>query len=1102
MTSTAKAANSKLLPWVISGVVLAGGVAASLMLSGNARLQEQTALKLQFHAASERAVANLVRKLDTYKVVMRGIQGVFHASATVRHDEFVRYVSALAIPETLSGVQAIAYVAAIPRQQVDSYLQQLPGGLPYPLKVYPDGPSELVAPILYMEPLTESNLKALGFDILSNPDARAAAELARSSGEIVITKPIALIQDANQNTTPSFVMYLPVYRIGSPLGTEALRRKALIGWVDVPFRMTDLMANLRDEINPYLDIEIRDRAVNTDDRLLFHSDDISHQQRGQSGELQFETVIDIGTRQWTILISNTPAFRTNATLPANSSLIAVSGISLSFAFAVLVFFMVRSRDHSERRAARMTHLYHALSEINQSIVRMESENELFPLVCRMAVDFGGMKMAFIGLVDEDNQRVLSVCTYGQNQEHLSGRELSIKPDSPIMRGPTGVVVRTGKPVIINDYLNHPDTAPWHDKARQFGWKSSAAFPIIRQGKTFAILSVYHQNANAFDRDASHLLEEMTSDIGFALDNFDREHQRLQFEQALQESEGRLAAILDNVGASIYLKDLDGRYTFVNQQVMDLLGITDLADILGHTDDQIFDAATTAAVRDNDHRVLHHGETVEMEEISTGKAQGITRIFWSVKIPLRDASGAISGLCGISTDISDSKAREEQIHYLSNYDSLTGLPNRELLSERSKRALAIAKASDSPLALLCLDLNRFKLINESLGHSFGDLVLKQLAQRLTGELHLDTTLSRVGSDEFFLLLPGMNAAQAAAVATELLELIAKPMDLEGRRLTVTSSIGIALFPDHGRNFEQLVQSADAALAMAKQQGRNNFQIFAEAMREQADETLLVENELRDALLNNQLVVHYQPQLDFSTGQITGVEALVRWQHPELGMIPPNKFIPVAEESGLIVEIGAWVLETAARQQAAWRAQGLPTLSVAVNLSVVQLYKDNFCDTVSAVVHKHGLAHSMLELELTERIAMEHSSRTITTLGILHNMGVSLSIDDFGTGYSSLSYLKRYPVHKLKIDKSFVDGLGSDAEDQAIVVAIIGIARGLGFKTTAEGVETLEQWEFLKANGCDAYQGFYFSKAVPAADIEQLLRNQLASAQDNGSTDGNG
>ncbi|MDZ7781388.1 MAG: EAL domain-containing protein [Halioglobus sp.] len=754
-------------------------------------------------------------------------------------------------------------------------------------------------------------------------------------------------------------------------------------------------------------------------------------------------------------------------------LVALSGIALSVALALLVLLVAISRDKSRRRADRMAGLYYALSQVNQAIVRMDEDRELFPLVCRMAVDYGGMAMAWIGQLEPQSGDILPVASHGEGEDALQRVTASSLPDRKEGQGPTGTALRENRAVIVNDFMRETGAIHWHKEVRRLGWRAAAVFPLLRNGQPFAVFSVYHRRPGAFDDEAINLLREMSADISFALDNFDREEQRRAYEQALAESEARLSTILDNVGACIYLKDTDGCYTYVNQEVLDLWGVT-RDEVIGRDDTPFFDARSVARLRANDERVLRRGQIVQAEETHTVKVTGKTHIYWSVKLPLRNAHGDIYALCGISTDVTEKKTSQQRLHYLSNYDELTGLPNRAMLQERARLALAQAKAADRPVALLYIDLDRFKLVNDSLGHGAGDRMIKEFSRRLTAFLHLDVTLSRAGGDEFYLLLPGMERDAVLNIAGQVLEMIARPVAIDGQQLTLSASIGAAFYPEHGGNLEELVQCADTALAQAKSKGRHRIEIFTDLMRARARKTLLVESELRDALEQGQLLLHYQPQVDMGDGRVTGLEALIRWQHPQQGLILPGQFIPVAEESSLIVDIGTWVLKAAAQQQALWQAEGATLVPMAVNLSVVQLYRDDFGGMVEATLKENGLSPGALELEITEGVAMEHSAYILATLGQLQALGVRLVIDDFGTGYSSLSYLKRFPVYKLKIDKSFVDGLADSAEDQAIVTAIIGMARGLGFTTVAEGVETREQWEFLRDHGCDEYQGYYFSK----------------------------
>ncbi|QIB66258.1 bifunctional diguanylate cyclase/phosphodiesterase [Kineobactrum salinum] len=1073
-----------ILPFTLAGLVITGGLAATLLLWDHERKRERELVEAAFAVEVGQVVTNLVGKLNAYTVVMRGLQGFFQGSDEVSYIEFLRYIRALDVTSELAGVQGLGWVVPVTRGQLPQHLAAIRAQLPVPYEIHPASQRELLAPIIYLEPLAEENLNAVGFDVFSNPVARAAAEQARDSGEMVITGALSLVQDIDSSPSPSFVMYLPVYRSGRIPATVAGRREALLGWVDVPFRMADLLASLRAEIDPDIGLEVRDGAPGEAAGLLYSTDMERQQSRSAEGELETQLEIEIGGRSWTLSLFTVPGVYRGETLPARSSLMLPAGSSLSLALGLLVFVIAKSRDRSERRAVRLGHLYHAQSEINQAIVRMDREEELLPLVCRMAVQYGGMTMAWVGKIDADTGRVVCMASFGEGTDYIQPDIVLTEAEEP---GPVEIALQENRPVIINDYLAATTTPSRQQSAREYGWRSAAAIPLQRGGKAFAVLKVYHCRAGAFDDDVTNLLLDMAGDISFSLDNFDREAQRIDYEQALKENETMLSTIMESIGACIYLKDVEGRYLFANQQVLDLWGVSK-EKVVGASDDEFFDSVTAALVRENDRRVLENGEVVEAEEVDTVRETGITRTFWSVKIPMRKADGTLYGLCGISTDITERKHNLERIRFLSNYDTLTGLPNRDLLRDKARFALETAKAQDSQVALLCIDLDRFKLINDSLGLLVGDLVLKAVAQRLTRQLHLDATLCRIGGDELFLLLPNHNQEEAEAVALRLLELIAEPLEVKRHRLSLTASIGVAVYPRHGRDFEQLTQAADAALFKAKQSGRNNFKVFAELMRAQADEILLIEHELRDALANEHLSLYYQPQISMQTGAVTGVEALLRWQHPEIGFISPSRFIPVAEESGLILELGSWVLRTAARQQALWCSTGVPVASMAVNLSAGQVYKDGFAEMVAGVLEQNQLPPAMLDLELTERIAMEHSSKTLTTLTELQELGVTLSIDDFGTGYSSLSYLKRYPINKLKIDKSFVDGVGDDPEDQAIVLAIIGIARALGFRTVAEGVETAAQWQFLHDHGCDEYQGYYFSRALPVQELEALLRAQ--------------
>jgi diguanylate cyclase (GGDEF)-like protein len=431
--------------------------------------------------------------------------------------------------------------------------------------------------------------------------------------------------------------------------------------------------------------------------------------------------------------------------------------------------------------------------------------------------------------------------------------------------------------------------------------------------------------------------------------------------------------------------------------------------------------------------------------------------------------------------------EAMIQRLAHFDPLTGLPNRLLLNDRSEHALNVARRNQQCLALMFLDLDHFKNINDSLGHRVGDEVLVALAMRLKSAVREQDTVARLGGDEFIVLLPDTDAAGAARVADKLLQTTLKPFQIEQNELTVTPSIGIALYPQDGTDLDTLSRSADAAMYKAKEEGRNNYRFFTREIQAQSDRTLVLDNALRRALERNQLQLHFQPQISLVTGQIVGAEALLRWHHPQLGSVSPAEFIPVAESNGLILPIGEWVLRTALKQLGDWITRGMLPITLAVNLSAVQFRHANLPQLVSSILLDAALDPALLELELTEGVAMTHPLSAIATMDDLHQRGVRMSIDDFGTGYSSLSYLKRFQVYKLKIDQTFVRDITDDPDDKAIVGAIISMASSLGLKTIAEGVETAGQLAFLRARGCDEVQGYFFSRPLPADAFEQFTQN---------------
>lgn len=562
------------------------------------------------------------------------------------------------------------------------------------------------------------------------------------------------------------------------------------------------------------------------------------------------------------------------------------------------------------------------------------------------------------------------------------------------------------------------------------------------------------------------------------------------DNALRHAEERYREIFDNAIVGIFRTTADGRPLMINQALAEIHGYKTPENLMAEVHNvfrQLFvDAGDSARFVP----ILESEGQVRGAEIEVFRRDRSRRTLLANVRAIRDAHGSVVEHEGTLIDITERKIAEEQAQYLAYYDSLTGLPNRILIRDRIKQAIAEARRRRNRVAIAFLDLDRFKNVNDSLGHSIGDLVLQQVAHRLTHCNRDGCTIGRIGGDEFVIAMNIGDLNEIIVALNRTIESLKGEFVASGISLYLGCSVGVSVFPDNGDDVETLIKNADAAMYVAKETKCGKFQFFAPEMNASAVERLSLENGLRVAVQNSQLFILYQPQIELSTKRIVGVEALIRWQHPEMGVVSPGRFIPIAESSGLIVPIGDWVLKTACMQMRRWQESGVFVGRVAVNVSPAQLRATDYVSRLKAILEESGLSPQSLEIEITESLLMAESSEATNALSELRRLGVSLAVDDFGTGYCNLKYLASYGITKLKIDRSFIQPIGETPESAIIVRAIIQLAKNLGIEVIAEGVEHTKQWQFLKRNHCEQVQGFYFSKPIPADEVPVLLRSHEA------------
>jgi len=743
---------------------------------------------------------------------------------------------------------------------------------------------------------------------------------------------------------------------------------------------------------------------------------------------------------------------------------------------------ITGRKMAELELLKLNRYYAALSAMNAAIVRTREPQQILDQVCRIAVDQGELELVWVGRLESDHRHITRAASYGRASGYLDQVTISADPDDISGLGPVGISVREGRSVVVNDFSRDESTRPWHEPARHWGLKAILVCPIHRRDHIWGEIAFYANQPDYFSPDLVNLMEKLTEDLAYSLDMVDMERSRAEAEAQLLLN----ARIIESSHEGLFITDSDHRYTMVNRAFCTITGYNS-DELIGNKMNLLSSGRQEPGFYQQLQTSLAHSGRWEGELWDRRKDGEIYPASLSITRVDGSEAGSYQHIA-IYRDITERKAYESKIEHIASHDILTDLPNRVLLADRISVAIAHAARSGGQLALLFVDLDRFKLVNDTLGHDFGDLLLKEIARRITAALRSADTVSRVGGDEFVVLLQDIGSAEdAARVAEKIIRSIKQPFDINGHRLIVTASVGVAMYPDNGQDAQGLTVLADLAMRAAKQSGNNRYQFYSHELGANASERLTMENELRSAIDRGEIFVAYQPQCSLDDGRIVGIEALARWQHPAYGLVSPLQFIPIAEESGLILDIGAWITHEVCRQAQAWRQAGIVDVPVSVNVSALQFQQADFVSNIESALTATGLPATQLELEVTESVLMTGIDEVLEKLNNLHAGGIKLAIDDFGTGYSSLSYLRQLPAQRLKIDQSFIRDLPASQDAASIARAIVSLASSLGMKTVAEGVETQAQVDFLRSISCSVGQGYLYAKPMTSSDFEVWIKS---------------
>ena len=1001
-----------------------------------AREQGHQELENRFHASAAEVSLRIESRLAGYEQILLGGSGLMSASDAVSRVEWRNYIAALRLAEYYPGMQGVGFAKRVAPEGLPAHVAALRAeGFP-DYRLWPAAPRDEYTAIVYLEPFTGRNVRVLGYDMYSDPVRRAAMAQARDTGKTVITRKVTLLQETDADRQPGFLMYTPHYATGRAADTAENRRTALSGYIYAPFRMENFIRGALGSHYQDLGIAVFDGIEHTPGALLHDSTADGTAGAARTPLFQSTIALALYGQTWSVRVSSLPAFEQR--MDRQKPLLVLAGGLLSTLLATIASLaLIISRDRS-------TALSRANRELSSAITEQQTASEA------------------LSEAKSETQRILESITDALYvlDEHWRFTYLNPKAEELLKRRSAELLHRN----VWDEFPEAVDTEIYQQYHR-----------AMREQKTMEFVEYYAPLRTWFD------IRVYPSPSGVSV--FFRDvSRRVLRDEALRIRERAIESSVNAILITDY-QQVDHPIIYANPAFERMTGYT-LAETMGQNcrflqgdDREQPDLKKLRALI----REQREGRVVLRNYHKNGD------LFWNELYisPVKDHNNRITHFVGVLNDITETRNYQNELERRATHDLLTGLANRGLLMDRLQLAAIQAKRRGQKVAVLFIDLDGFKMINDGFGHATGDQVLKLTGNRLAASVREGDTVGRLGGDEFVIVLNDQERIEDISDAvTRIMESVLRPIPIQKHEIALTCSIGISVCPDDGEEAGALLKYADIAMYKAKEEGKNASRFYTRGMNDTVVQKITLTNNLRQALERREFLLHYQPQVDLQTGSVLGSEALIRWQHPEFGMIAPLQFIPLAEESGQIVQIGEWVLNAACAQNVAFGKNGLSSLLMSVNLSARQLRDKNLIGVIRNALETSGLPAQSLELEITESMMMANLEDGIEILKKIKDLGVHLAMDDFGTGYSSLSYLKRFPIDRLKIDKSFVRDVTTDPDDAALTTAIIALAHNLGVKVVAEGVETAEQRDFLVNAGCDQAQGFFYGKPVGAAEFRRV------------------